>query len=204
MHKRSPDHNVRLLTLVLWIPAFSFLLPYGIIAHKICPSLGIAPMTISALIAVMHIYGMAKSRIVNFIFDIFVALFLLGTLIPGWITLADGNSWVNYTNTGDTMVGTYGTVPLMVNFIIHTYYGFRELYVAWTTPSKKCPHCNKAYIAVSADDTDDPAMVERDSNDSKESFHSSQGHITLNEDHPFQSSSKEPRPSTDDETARLV
>ncbi len=98
---------------------------------------------------------------------------------------------------------------------IHAYYFFRELYYACRAPTKTCPHCHgslgrtqkrSVYASVPGeDDVAVPEMAEEgDSNDSKESFHSSQGRIALADEEPRPSSSKSPRPSTDDETARLV
>ncbi|TKA83636.1 hypothetical protein B0A55_00472 [Friedmanniomyces simplex] len=218
MKHRSPDHTVRLLTLLLWIPAFSFLLPYGVISHNICPTLAIAPMTFSAVTAIIHLAGKAKSRTTNIVTDLFIALFLLGTLIPGWVMMAAGNGrhYWRSNATGTTMVGTYGTAFAMASFVIHTYYCLRELYRACRrAPKKKCPHCHSTlgrtaqrsvYATLPADDmADAPEMAEEDdSNGSKETFHSSRGHVTLLDEEGRPSSSKEPRPSTDDETASAL
>ncbi|KAK0274453.1 hypothetical protein LTR35_011607 [Friedmanniomyces endolithicus] len=217
MKHHTPSHPIRLLTLLLWIPAFAFLLPYGIITEEICPTLAIAPMTFSAAIATLHLAGKAKSRPANILLDLFVALFLLGALIPGWVSMASEHGRYGWRGLpmGTTMVGTYGTVPVMVSFGIHAYYFFRELYYACRAPTKTCPHCHgslgrtpkrSVYASVpGGDDVAVPEMAkEGDSNDSKESFHSSQGRIILADEEPRPSSSKSPRPSTDDETARLV
>ncbi|KAK1058515.1 hypothetical protein LTR74_013319 [Friedmanniomyces endolithicus] len=217
MKHHTPSHPLRLLTLLLWIPAFAFLLPYGIITEEICPTLAIAPMTFSAATATVHLAGKAKSRPANILLDLFVALFLLGALIPGWVLMASAHGRYGWRGwpMGTTMVGTYGTVPVMVSFGIHAYYFFRELYYACRAPTKTCPHCHgslgrtpkrSVYASVpGGDDVTVPEMAEEgDSNDSKESFHSSQGRIILADEEPRPSSSKSPRPSTDDETARLV
>ncbi|KAK0259244.1 hypothetical protein LTR91_006103 [Friedmanniomyces endolithicus] len=193
MKHHTPSHPLRLLTLLLWIPAFAFLLPYGILTEELCPTLAIAPMTFSAALATLHLAGKAKSRPANILADLFVALFLLGALIPGWVSMAS-------VHGGG----------------VHAYCFFRELYYACRAPTKTCPHCHgslgrtpkrSVYASVPGDNDDVavPEMAEEgDSNESKESFHSSQGRIVLADEEPRPSSSKSPRPSTDDETARLV
>ncbi|KAK0939515.1 hypothetical protein LTR29_008884 [Friedmanniomyces endolithicus] len=218
MKHHTPSHPLRLLTLLLWIPAFAFLLPYGILTEEICPTLAIAPMTFSAALATLHLAGKAKSRPANILADLFLGLFLLGALIPGWVSMASVHGRYGWRGwqMGTTMVGTYGTVPVMVSFGVHAYCFFRELYYACRAPTKTCPHCHgtlgrtpkrSVYASVPGDNDDVavPEMAEEgDSNDSKESFHSSQGRIVLADEEPRPSSSKSPRPSTDDETARLV
>lgn len=73
-----------------------------------------------------------------------------------------------------------------------------------------CPHChgrmparNGGYAAVTDYDPVGEETAETHSHDSKDSFHSSHGRIALKDDEPQASDSEEPRPSTDDETARL-
>ncbi|KAK3117014.1 hypothetical protein LTR53_002035 [Teratosphaeriaceae sp. CCFEE 6253] len=219
MKHRTPDHSVRLVTLLLWLPAFVFLLPYGINTNNVCPTLGLVPMSVSIVIAAVHLAGKVPYRLLNILLDLFNACFLLGILIPGWVTLAEGRTrgWRGYrTEPGIAMTGTYGTAPMMVNFVIHTYLGLRELYYAYRSRNMvaTCPHCHSnitkragkgPYAAIGEYDPEEAA--EEHSQDSKESFHSSHGQISLKGDEATEviaSSSKEPRPSTDDETARLV
>ncbi|KAK3073669.1 hypothetical protein LTR53_004533 [Teratosphaeriaceae sp. CCFEE 6253] len=235
MKHRTPDHSVRLVTLLLWLPAFVFLLPYGINTNNLCPALGLVPMSVSVVIAAVHLAGKMPYRPLNILLDLFNACFLLGILIPGWVTLAEGRThgWRSYqTEAGIEMTGTYGIAPMMVNLlrrspnraqvtdanlsVIHTYLGLRELYYAYRSrnTAATCPHCHSSiakrggkgpYAAIGEYDPEEAA--EEHSEDSKESFHSSHGQISLKGDEPTEviaSSSKEPRPSTDDETARLV
>jgi len=113
---RCPNYNVRMLTLILWIPAIAFLIPYGVQSQQLAPTLGLIPMTLSALIAIMHITGQARWQPINILLDIFTACFLIGALIPGWVFIAEGRSRYWYYNKVEiTMLGAYGTVPLMVN-----------------------------------------------------------------------------------------
>jgi hypothetical protein len=93
--------------------------------------------------------------------------------------------------------------------VIHAYLGLRHLYDAWRAPALTCPHChgkvplsNGAYAAVAEYDPAAEESAMNHSHDSKE-FQSSHGRITLRGDESEASNSKDPRPSTDDETARL-
>lgn len=117
------DHKVRLLGLILCVPAIAFLIPYGVNTKQLAPTLGLIPMALSALIAVMHITGKARYQPINILLDIFTACLLIGILIPGWVFLAEGRTphwfaygrFVPYGRVGNTMLGTYGTMPLMIN-----------------------------------------------------------------------------------------
>jgi len=111
-HVTNWNLALRLVTVLGWIPAFALLLPYKISGGSpIVPTLGIVPITFSALVGLVHLAGKAKYRYANIFLDLFCAAFLIGILIPGWILMADG--WE--ASAGLTMLGTYGTIPLMVN-----------------------------------------------------------------------------------------
>lgn len=105
------DRFLRIITIGAWIPAFPFLLAHGIVTNLICPVLGIIPMTFSAITGIVHLSGGAKYRGANILVDLFCGTFLIGILIPGWCLLSGGWRW----NAGEVMVGTYGTVPMMIN-----------------------------------------------------------------------------------------
>ena len=110
---RCPDLAARALTIFLWIPALAFLVPYGVDTGSICPAIGMIPTTLSALIGVVHVTGRARSQPLNIALDLFAACFLLGILIPGWVTLAESSRW--YSSVGTIMVGTYGTAAMMLS-----------------------------------------------------------------------------------------
>lgn len=118
--EHNTDRNLRLLTIVGWIPAVAFLLPHGIITEMMCPVLGIIPMTFSALAGLAHLAGKAKSRAGNIVLDLFCACFLISILIPGWLFIASQEDlnyyyarWYNVA--GMAMLGTYGMVPMIIN-----------------------------------------------------------------------------------------
>jgi len=109
----ATDRPLRLLTILAWIPAFALALPHGIETHLLCPAIGVLPMTFSVCIGIIHLAGKSKSRGINLAMDLFCALFLIAVLIPSWIFLADHIR--RLTSVGKTMMGTYATVPMMLN-----------------------------------------------------------------------------------------
>ncbi|KXL45188.1 hypothetical protein M433DRAFT_148704 [Acidomyces richmondensis BFW] len=204
----SADRTLRLITAFGWPFAFALLLPYGIHAGQVCLPLGLLPMSLSACVGLVHLHGKANSSVGNAIMDLFCAVFLVAILIPGWVFLQEGRhgSWGGYVDPGLTMLGTYGSMPLMLNFAIHTYFFTRGVWHARLIRSRTCPHCHGdlgqpaprpgQYMQIRDDDM--PDVQER-----KKSF----GSIRMSEESDVEgrpSRSKAPRPSTDDETANLV
>jgi len=111
------DRTLRLVTVLGWPFAFALLLPYGITAAQVCLPLGLLPMSFSACAGLVHLSGKAKSAVGNAITDLFCALFLVAILIPSWVFLQQGKigNWWGSVDPGLTMLGTYGSVPLMLN-----------------------------------------------------------------------------------------
>lgn len=106
-----PDLSLRLLTLLLFIPAFAFLLAHGIAAEYVLPALGLLPMSLSAVSGIVHLTGrVPKNSSWGCVADFWIAGFLIAILIPSWITMAEG---YHYTRR-DGLVAAYGTVPMMV------------------------------------------------------------------------------------------
>lgn len=68
------------------------------------------------LLRLIHVAGRAKRRTVSILIDTFLVAFFLGTLIPGWIFMADDYSWRN--SSGTAIVGTYGTMGMIVNMFV--------------------------------------------------------------------------------------
>ena len=48
IQNREPHRQLRIVTLLAFIPGFALLLPYGIITAKPLPAVGIAPLFFSA------------------------------------------------------------------------------------------------------------------------------------------------------------
>ncbi|KAK5107638.1 hypothetical protein LTR62_000973 [Meristemomyces frigidus] len=210
-----PDQTLRLLNLAALPIGLAFLIPYGVIAHQVTPAIGLAPLglsaTLSCALLLLHKRKGGDWKPSNFfarlrtLLDLLCALSLIGILIPGWAVLASGRTggWGTWRlSGGTTMVGVYGTIPLMMCFVISTFLSFRDLH-HWRPQKATCPHChaslsttvhrNATYTPVHADEEATPGMQER----SKESSPVAE---------PVASSSATctPRPSTDDENARLL
>ncbi|KAK5130582.1 hypothetical protein LTR08_001901 [Meristemomyces frigidus] len=194
-HRRrsTTDHPFRLLTVLAWIPAFALSLPHGVRGH-LFPALGILPMTFSACTGLVHLANQAKSRGVNIAMDVFCACFLIAILVPSWITLSSG-----WEDSGVTVLGTYGTAPMMMNFAFHICFVLHAInWRAIFRQGKTCPHCHgdltsrrrHGYLRVDGDETPRP--------EDKGHAHADNGEGVG----PM--ASQDPQPSTDDEAARLV
>lgn len=109
------DRMLRNVTIWMWLPAFPFLLAHGIMTNQLRPVLGIIPVTFSAISGLVHVSGRARYRPAN----IFTAMFLLGIMIPGWVFMASNNCWHCTDEVNSSIVGTYGTVPMIIN--LHGY-----------------------------------------------------------------------------------
>ncbi|KAK5121808.1 hypothetical protein LTR85_004683 [Meristemomyces frigidus] len=195
----------RIITILAFAPTVAFVLPHGIGTHMLCPALGILPMAISACVGLVHVLGKAKFRAVSIAMDIFCACFLIGVLIPSWVFIASGGSWWYGVNAGLVMVGTYGTVPMMVNFMIHTWFVLCELHWRGLFPKKTCPHCNGALGRSSGRAQQGYQHVGREeTNASGDGKEASSSVRFMDEEQGGPSKSMDGRPSTDDEAARLL
>lgn len=110
---KSADHSLRLITILAWFPVFALLLPHGIVTRQALPVIGIVPMTFSACTGLVHLTGYAKIRAANIIIDLFCVCFLISILIPSWVFMAQEGRY--YRSNGSTMLGAYGTSPMMMN-----------------------------------------------------------------------------------------
>ncbi|EME47054.1 hypothetical protein DOTSEDRAFT_69135 [Dothistroma septosporum NZE10] len=202
------DRSLRFQCLLLWIPAFAFLLPHGIETEQLAPVLGIIPMTISLLASIAHLSGRAQTRSTNISLDVLIAASLIFILIPGWVMMAEGACW-KCTNIRTVMVGTYGTAAMMLNFCFHVYFILKE--VRWRTllccggrwGKQECPHCHGIIsrktkkvkeVGGGASYSALPASEEGEE----------QGVSDWYGKDDARASTDGPRPSTDDETARLL
>ena len=113
--EHNTDRALRLVTLFAWILAFALLLPEGVSTGSVLPVLGILPQTFSSATGLFHVCGWARSHTGNLLMDMFCALFLIGTLIPSFVILAEFNGFWGGSLAGEIMLGAYGTTPLMVS-----------------------------------------------------------------------------------------
>ena len=116
--ERNGDRALRLASIFAWIPAFALLLPHRINTGRVLPVLGIAPITFSAVTGIFHVAGRAKSRTAYRLMDLFCASFLISVLIPSFVALAEYNNYGRWCMAGIIMLGSYGTVPLMMSLYV--------------------------------------------------------------------------------------
>jgi len=198
----TADRTLRQATVCLFLPALGFLLAHGITAKQVCPALGLAPLFLSALTGLVHLFLPAATRKfprIAIATDLFLAAFQLGVLIPSWVLLSN----LRWVRASAIIVGTYGTVFLMADFAIHSILVVRVLRVVdWPSVLSRlwsCPHCGGAplgrYAAIRLEDDTEP--------------HQTIGVVdnTVATDKPASPPMEEYRdaqPGSDDETARLL
>ncbi|KAF6811626.1 hypothetical protein CSOJ01_05610 [Colletotrichum sojae] len=174
----SPATNVvlRKITIVFFPFAFTLLLIHGIITNCSFPALDILPLAGSALLSILilrrdllaalgsPIQALSESNI--FAADIVLLVFDFIFLIISWATIRE--PW----DRGQIVLGTYGTVPLMVDFGIHAYLSVSQLGHMFVRRSCDCPHCRDGakshfssrvseYTPLSEAGTE-PEVIERD------------------------------------------
>ncbi|KAK3721583.1 hypothetical protein LTR37_003139 [Vermiconidia calcicola] len=157
------DRALRLATIFAWVPAVAFLIPYGALTGNWFPTVALVPMTVSLCYGLIvtfdskhiklnhdniHVRGRAYE--ISWLVDTICALLLFAFLIPGWINLDNERSW--WSTGRITVVGTYGTVPLMVNCAIHAFFALRGFgglrkcfHDMFSSPS--CVHCQNERFA---------------------------------------------------------
>ncbi|KAI5363031.1 hypothetical protein Slin14017_G067120 [Septoria linicola] len=195
------DRILRIITIILFLPSLPFLLVHGIRTAHIFPVLGLVPLFLSSCMGALHLSGKARLRGFNILLDLFIAVFMMAMLIPGWIYLAH-NGW--YSDSGIVMCGTYGTTGVMAGFCLHSYFVLKEINWRFTPFSGTvCPHCDrqihvrdgkKQSMAESKDEYQPLTMTD---NTAGPSFHDGRASGEYKDE-------SRGRPSTDDETARLV
>ncbi|KAL9108679.1 MAG: hypothetical protein Q9227_006625 [Pyrenula ochraceoflavens] len=119
---------LRKTTIVVFPPAFLLCLIHGIITNKAVPALGLIPLAGSALLGLFLLYrdklagGGSPIRLTFsqiLIADTLLACVLFVILVISWIVVPD-----EYEGP-PTMLGTYATVPLMINIACHCYLALR-------------------------------------------------------------------------------
>ena len=221
--QRASDRSLRWVLVWTYIPSFVVLLVYGVASKDALPALGIIPLTFSTTVAIVHISTRPRKELeaLAVFIDLVSALGLFGVLVASWIDM-QRNYWIDKETA---MAASYGMAGMLVNFVIHLWFVLRRLIMpvlsyAWSMcgwfETAKCANCQAALSHGSYPGQSSayrPMRSRRDddeeSHDSKESFRDTPTarnvldmEDTSNEPRP--SSSKAPRPSTDDETARLV
>ncbi|KAH6659304.1 hypothetical protein BKA67DRAFT_10211 [Truncatella angustata] len=142
----SPITALRRLAIIQFPFAFILLLAHGLASNKALPAIGLLPLSLSALLSALILYRDNVSALGSSVqaltasnllyLDILLAFFQLSLLIPTWIQLS--NSWYHASLV---ILGTYGSVFMMVNCGIHFYFALKELWHMSTSHLCHCPHC---------------------------------------------------------------
>ena len=110
---------LRKTTVFTFPPAFILCIIHGIVAECAVPALGLIPLFASAILGTFLMYRdkiafggspVSLTRAHVCLADFGIGFALMAILIPSWIVVPQ-----TYGNRGDIMLGTYATVPLMVN-----------------------------------------------------------------------------------------
>ncbi|KAK8029567.1 hypothetical protein PG993_010858 [Apiospora rasikravindrae] len=142
---------LRRVALVQYAFCWVLLLAHGIAAGRALPALGLLPLTASALLSgvLLHRDALAAAgspvqtslSAQNVLYcDLVVAGVQLTLLIFSWIDLSD-----RYGEASLTILGTYGTVFMMVDCGIHFYFALREIFHTLLSPKCHCPHCRSVH-----------------------------------------------------------
>ncbi|KAL0930403.1 uncharacterized protein CTRU02_214478 [Colletotrichum truncatum] len=175
----SPSTNIvlRKISIISFVPAFIILFIHGIISSCPFPALGILPLSASAVLGLFivrrdfiaalgsPIQALSPSNI--FFADLFLGVFHFIFLLISWVVIRE--PW----DRGQIVLGTYGTVPLMVNTGIHFYVLIPQIAHMFSRRTCDCPHCQSVnkpaffssstseYTPLNEDDTE-PEDIGRD------------------------------------------
>ncbi|KAI8244503.1 hypothetical protein K4K57_004902 [Colletotrichum sp. SAR 10_99] len=177
MASEATNIVLRKITIFAFPPAFIILLIHGIISNCAFPALGILPLAASAILGLFiirrdliaalgsPIQALTPSNV--FFADATLGIFHLVFLFISWALIRD--PW----DRGQIVLGTYGTVPLMLDTAIHFWVLLPQIGHILVSRRCDCPHCQSVsktsyfttgvseYTPLSDGDTE-PEILERD------------------------------------------
>lgn len=114
------DRTLRAISSITLVPAFGLLLAHGIIANSIFPALCLLPMGFSAALGALMLFGQYQPvRAVRCLADLLLSVWFFAFLLPSWISMHRNThrrwDYRRWEPTGEPVLATYGTVPVMVN-----------------------------------------------------------------------------------------
>ncbi|KAH0366622.1 hypothetical protein KCU65_g5254, partial [Aureobasidium melanogenum] len=135
------DRILRTTTLISFFPALGLLIPYGIVSNTVFPALGLVPAFFSAILGLLSLMANFRWSQLVLYMDMFLAISILSILLPFWVLGAGRRQWRD--SAGVVMLGTYGTVSLLMNFWIHVFFVLRHLFRMCNTLTltRTCPNC---------------------------------------------------------------
>ncbi|KAF2095903.1 hypothetical protein NA57DRAFT_78678 [Rhizodiscina lignyota] len=138
---------LRKTTVFTFPPALILCVVHGIVAECAVPALGLIPLFASAVLGAFLMYRdkiafsgspISLTRAHVCLSDFGLGVALIAILIPSWIFVPQ--CW---QHRGDIMLGTYATVPLMINFAIHVYF-FAANGLCFLSIHEGCPNCRQS------------------------------------------------------------
>lgn len=138
---------LRIVTIIDFFFAVPLLIAHAALSHgrDVFPLVGLVPLFISASSSWIQIATRVQSGTRDSFMDAFMALLLLGIMIPSWIELGH-----YYWNVARALVAAFATMPMIMSFCIHVYLSMNkpidsiakrlgervEGLFTW-----ECPHC---------------------------------------------------------------
>ncbi|KAI7284389.1 hypothetical protein KC345_g2279 [Hortaea werneckii] len=195
---RPPTRTLRSILPIVWPIGFALLLAHGATQAVLLPVLGIIPMTFSSLTGLIHLRGKLNGfRLTILFLDFFCAAFLFALLMPSWLVIAHDYGY-RY-GAGTIMLATYGTVPLMGQLRLGEYQdlptgGDDEMPIPGS--SKQPLQQQRGREQETGKVFVEEKQQQQEQNVGQRERFSTSSYSSAGEGGP--------RPSTDDETARLV
>ncbi|KAI7542522.1 hypothetical protein KC331_g7928 [Hortaea werneckii] len=194
-----PTRTLRTILPIVWPIGFALLLAHGATQAVLLPALGIIPMTLSSLTGLIHLRGILDGfRLTTLLLDFFCAAFLFALLMPSWLVIA--RRYGHWYGAGTIMLAAYGTVPLMVQLRRARFGEYQDLPTGGDDETS-IPGSGKQPQQQQQQQQQETGRVfledkEQHSKDDQRKRPSTSSYSSAGEGIP--------RPSTDDETARLV
>ncbi|CAD0081977.1 unnamed protein product [Aureobasidium vineae] len=137
----SLDRILRNTTIITFLLALALLIPYSLVSYYCVLAIGLVPAFFSAVLSLVSLNASFRQRWMFVYIDAFLAVFLFSILVPFWVLTAH-EGWS--TPSGVVMLGTYGSVPLMMDFCIHGFFVLRYVFGICRTFSftRTCRNCH--------------------------------------------------------------
>lgn len=188
----------------------AMLIATAVISHHAYFAMPVIPTTASVVIALSLLHPRATHRPIHTFFDLVLTCVHLGMIIPYIVGVREGWGWRMHYDDGLRMLACYASFPPLAVFGIHAYFIIRAMFpnplAVWNAMlgCATCPHCQKEIRA-------DPRLLwdftpngSRSSGSSTHSHDNKGNYANVPDVPPYQEDETVPRPSTDDEAARLV
>ncbi|QIW98854.1 hypothetical protein AMS68_004372 [Peltaster fructicola] len=139
---KTVDRVLRTALVYNFLFGIVLLIIFGMKTGYVLLPLGLIPAFFSAVIGLVGLGNGLKKRAVAIPFDSILLAFHIGLFVPGVLSLARADtSSPRGLDAGAIMLGTYATVPLMLDLAIHAYCILRHLPLPGIGATATCPNC---------------------------------------------------------------